>query len=161
MHDLDGFASLRVGQFVKIAGKYRDREGFLAVEITCEPSLEDAKIEGLIQHVDLDRKRLSIFGQELPIDEEIEIKDVENNRVSLSALQSGKMVKLKGVYAESKLFAPVKILMKPTLEFNIEELQGAINKIDLENKTLEVNGIRTVVNAKTNIEGLAGFKGHN
>jgi hypothetical protein len=38
------------------------------------------------------------------------------------------------------------------MDFNIEEMQGVVGKIDRTKKTLQVNGITVLVTAKTNIE---------
>ncbi len=152
--DRQGLADLKVGQHVKISGKHRDGRGFLAVEITCEQAAEeDAKLEGLIQQVDPARRHLRIFDQKVLVRDGLEIKDFDSNRLSASALQAGAMVKLKGVYREREGFALRKITLEEKLDFNIEEIQGVVGKIDGEKKTMEVNGVTIVVTPKTNIEG--------
>jgi hypothetical protein len=153
MQKLNGFSGLRVGQHVKISGKHRDGQGFLAVEITCEPAADDdVKLEGLIQQVDLTKRYLRIFDQKVLIRDGLEIKDIEGNRLSLSALRPGAMAKLKGVYLEPEGFSPRKITVEARMDFNIEEMQGVVGKIDRTKKTLQVNGITVLVTAKTNIE---------
>ncbi len=153
MQQRNGFSDLRVGQQVKISGQHRDRRGFLAVEITCEPAADEgAKLEGLIQQVDPARQYLHIFGQKLLVHDGVEIKDLDSKRLSASALQPGDMVKLKGVYHEREGFVLRKITLGEKMDFNIEEIEGVIGKISPENKTLTVNGVTILITPKTNIE---------
>jgi len=151
MHTQHSFEDLRVGQYVIVNGKSRAMEGFLAVEIAIEPERDDAELQSAIEHVDLQRRRIVIFDQEVDIDEASEIKDRDHHRVDLAALQPGQMVKLKGTYSASGGFAPKKIRMKETMGFNIEELRGVINRIDRNKRALEVNGITVLMNDKTSI----------
>ncbi|MDZ7364017.1 MAG: DUF5666 domain-containing protein [candidate division KSB1 bacterium] len=153
MQQLNGFSDLRVGQQVKISGQHRDGRGFLAVEVTCEPAAEDeAKLEGLIQHVDPAGRYLHIFDQKVLVHDGVEIKDLDSKRVSASALQPGDMAKLKGVYHQREGFILRKITLGEKMDFNIEEIEGIVEKISPENKTLTVNGVTILMTPKTNIE---------
>ena len=146
------FDDLQVGQALKISGKFREGVGFLAVEILLEPAIEDDEIAAPLQGVDLQRQSVRLFNCDISLPAGMEIKDLKGNRVALNALTPGVMVKLKGAYDEAAGFVPQKIKIRETLEFNIEELQGAIDKIDRTRKRLQVNGIPVVVNANTVIE---------
>lgn len=142
------FDYLRIGQAVKISGKYRDGAGFLAVEIALEPSTVDAEIECLLQSVDLKCRLLRLCNQSIPFPEDLDLKDVEGNQVGLAALKPGVMVKLKGKYAASG-FVPKKMKLPETLEFNVEQVQGVIEKMNRAQKTFQVNGVTILVAANT------------
>jgi len=148
---LVGFSGLKAGQFVKISGKFRDGVGFVAVEITLEPAIDDGEIECVIQSVDRRRKMLRVCDREIFIPDGIEMKDEEGEVVNSIALKSGDMIKLKGVFTEAG-FAPRKIKLRPAREFNIEQLQGVIARLDHERRTMLVNGIKVLTTAKTVIE---------
>jgi len=143
------FADLRIGQHVKIIGKFNPAMGFVAVEITLEPQLGDAEIMCAIGKVDLERRRMAVFDREIPLLHTHEVKDLDHRLVDLAELKSGQMVKLKGVYVERQGFLLKKIRMKETMEFNIEELRGVIDKIDPMSRHLWVNGFSVVATDKT------------
>jgi len=143
------FADLRTGQYVKIIGKFDPAMGFVAVEIMLEPELGDAEIMCAIGTVDLGRRRLAVFGREVPLLAIREIKDLDHRIVDVAELKPGQMVKLKGAYGERQGFIPKKIRMKETLEFNIEELRGVIDKIDPLSRHLWVNGFAVAATDKT------------
>jgi hypothetical protein len=63
------------------------------------------------------------------------------------------VVKLVGQYSESTGFVPEAIRMKATLAFNIEKLQGAVEQVNVEEKTLRVLGFTVRLNERTVIEG--------
>ncbi|MDZ7342906.1 MAG: DUF5666 domain-containing protein [candidate division KSB1 bacterium] len=148
-----GLADLQIGQRVKISGQYRDGQGFLAVEIICEPEADqDAKLEGLIQQADPDRKYIYLFDQKVSLPLGIEIKDLEGNRLNAISLQPGELVKIKGVYHAREGLVPRKITKHQTRDFNIEEIEGIVTQIDREKKRLTVNGVTIMVTPKTNFE---------
>jgi hypothetical protein len=147
--DLIEFDHLRAGQTVKISGKFRDGAGFLAVEIALAPLPAEAEIEGLVQQLEPARKQLRICGQTVLLPDEVEIKDADGNRIKLPAVKPGVMIKLKGAYAAQTGIIAKKIKLKETLEFNIEQVQGEIAKINRAQKTFQVNGITILAAANT------------
>jgi len=151
MH-LNGFGDFHVGHSVKISGKFRHSAGFLAVEISLEPAIDEAEIECPIQQFDPRRKMLRLCDQEILLPDGLEIKDPEGNAAGLAALQPGSMVKLKGFYTAHGGFVAKKIKLRETMEFNFEQVQGAIESIDRERKILLVNGIKILVTPKTIVE---------
>lgn len=148
---LINFAELKAGDFVKICGKFRGAAGFIAVEITLEPFSSDGEIECLIQEVDRRRKVLRVCGREVFIPDGIEMKDEDGETVNSMALKAGDMIKLKGVFTAGS-FVPRKIKLRPAKEFNIEQLQGVVDRLDYERQTLAVNGVNVLVTARTVIE---------
>jgi len=145
------FNALKSGDFVKICGKFRGAAGFVAVEITREPAGDDGEIECAIQEVDRRRKILRVCDQEIFIPDGIEMKDEDGEAVNSMALKAGDMIKLKGVFMNGD-FVPRKIKLRPAKEFNIEQLQGVIERLDDERQTFSVNGINVLATAKTVIE---------
>jgi hypothetical protein len=144
-----GFADLRVGQYVKIIGKHKPAAGFLAVEVMLEPELGDAEIMCAVGKVDLERRCMGVFDQEIPLLHVHEVKALDHRVVSVAELKPGQMVKLKGAYAERQGFLLKKIRMKEAMEFNIEELRGVIDKLDPASRRCWVNGFPIVATDKT------------
>lgn len=142
---------LKTGDFVKICGKFRNAIGFLAVEITLETIGDEGEIECIIQEVDRRRKLLRVCDRDIFIPDGIEMKDEDGEAVNSMALKSGDMIKLKGVFATGG-FLPRKIKLRPAKEFNIEQVQGTIDRIDYDRQSLMINGINVLVTAKTVIE---------
>lgn len=143
------FSELVPGQWVKIAGKTMPGCGFQAVEIVLEPSDGSPKLEGELQAIDPIKRRLHFFDRELPLTDGIAIEWEGDRPATLEELLPGVVVKVKGTYQEGGRFVPKKIKVKPGLEFNIEELQGAIEAVDRQHGQFEVNGVRIFVNEKT------------
>jgi hypothetical protein len=94
-----------------------------------------------------------LFNHDFNLPGGVKVKDLQCNFVDISALKAGDLVKLKGKYSKSAGWAPEKINMKASMGFDIDELHGAIEKIDQERKTLEVAGFTVFVTEKTAIEG--------
>ena len=145
---------LQVGQMLKVSGKFREGKGFLGVKITLELPNEEATLEGLVQNIDLQRRTLRLFDQDIALRNGVEVRDLELGSLGLGDLQVGQMVKVKGCYDDAKGFVPRKVKRGYTMEFNIEEIHGLINKLDVQKRTLEVNGITAVVASNAIIEGL-------
>ncbi len=152
MEKVIGFNDLEVGKRVKAKGKPGESGTFLALEIATKTPSDQAEIEGLIQSINHQQNTLHILNREIAVPNSIEVKDVNSNSVGFKNLKAGNMVKLKGKYSEAKGFVVEKIKIKETMGFTIEELQGNIDKIDREKKTLQVVGFTVVVNEKTTIE---------
>jgi len=147
--ELIEFNGLRLGQAVKISGKYREDAGFLAVEIALAPPAGDAELESVVQSVDLKRNLLRLCNQSIALLNDIELKDMDGHQTGLPALKPGVMIKLKGKYAASTGFVPTRIKLRETLEFNIEQVQGVIEKINRPQRTFQVNGMTILVAANT------------
>lgn len=153
MEKIIGFNDLKVGQRVKVKGKPGESGTFAALEISVKAPAEYSEIEGLIQSFDAQKNALRIMNRDLTLAGNVEVKTLQPSPSGLQALKAGDMIKLKGKYSEAQGFVPEKIKVKQSFGFNVEELQGDINKIDYENKTLQVNGFAVAANAKTTIEG--------
>ena len=154
MHYFIGFEELEVGQRLKIKGKLDGGGEFMALEISMKAPKDQAEIEGMVQDIDHQEKTLRILNREVALSNGIGIRDLQGHVLGLEGLKVGDMVKLKGKYSESQGFIPARIKMKETMaSFNIEELQGVINEVDQEKKTLNVVGFTVAISEKTTIEG--------
>jgi glycosyltransferase involved in cell wall biosynthesis len=147
------FENLQVGYNVKIKGKQGEEGVIKAFKIEIETSLnatsDESIIEGLIQGIDHESKKLCLanFAFELPDD--IEIRSSEGNTVGVNSLQTNDNVKLKGVYSEAKGFLVKKIKMKKSGAFGLHELEGKISKIDQQNNIFQLFGFTVSVDSET------------
>jgi len=148
-----GFNNLKVGQRVKVKGKPAEGSGFAALEVSIKAGDDECTLEGKIQSLDPEKNSLRLLNRDFMVNGGVEIRNVQRQPITLQNLKAGDIVKLKGPYSESKGFAPVKVKLQEPKGFNIEELQGKIDKIDADGKTLDVIGFTVVVNDKTEIEG--------
>jgi hypothetical protein len=149
MTEFTGFNDCKAGQKVKMKGKRGNRGTFVAHSITLDDLADQAVIEDLIQSIDHEKNTLCILDHEITLPSDIKIKDFQRNTISLQDLKAGDRVKLIGKYVECRQFVPEKIKMKETGGFNVAELQGVIDQVDLEKKILEVLGFAVVVDEKT------------
>jgi len=148
-----GFNSLKVGQRVKVKGKPAEGDNFSALEVSIKPGDDEAALEGKIQSLDLGKNTLRLMNRDFALNGSVEIKNVQRQPITLKNLKAGDIVKLKGSYSAAKGFSPVKAKMQEPKGFNIEELQGKIDKIDPEKKNLGLLGFTVMINDKTEIEG--------
>jgi hypothetical protein len=153
MSQFIGFDCLKVGQRIKVKGKSSEDGSFAAWEISFKSPDRIAKIEGMIQRLDYEKNMVRLFNRDFALPDGIMAKNLQGQRVDLKKFKAGDMVKLKGKYSAAKGLAPEKLNMKATMGFNVDELHGAIDEINLEQKTLEVAGFKVIVNEKTAIEG--------
>lgn len=141
---------LQVGQAVSLTGKYFVGEGFLAVEIS--PGESEAEITCPIHTFDAQHRVLRVFDHAFTLSPQIEVKNLEGAPTGVAALQTGRMVKLKGKFEQARGFLPEKIKLRETREFNIEEMQGVITHIEREAQRFFINGIPVLINDRTILE---------
>lgn len=146
--------SLQIGQRVKVKGRPGGDGTFQALEVSVKPPDDQVAIEGKIQALDAQQNSLRLMNRDFVLPAGAEIKDVQRQSVPLSKLKIGEVVKLKGTYSATAGLRIERVKMQESKGFSIEELQGDINKIDPEKKTLDVLGITVVLSEKTEIEGL-------
>lgn len=152
--EIIGFKELKVGQRVKARGKLAEGNTFGALEINVKPpseGLSHASIEGPLQGIDHHNQTLCILNRHVAWPSGAEVKILPSN--GLERLQAGVMVKLKGKYFPQSGFLPEQMKVQETRSFNIEVLEGTIDSIDWEAKTLNVAGFTLTVNRKTMIVG--------
>jgi hypothetical protein len=151
MEQTIGFNDLKVGQRLKVKGELGDDGVFVALEINIKAQEEETAIDGLIQRIDHQKNTVRLLNREFVLPDGIAIKDLQRHSIGLQDLKAGDRVKLKGKYSKSERFVPEKIKIQETTDFDLAELQGSINKIDLEMKILDVLGFTVMVNENTSI----------
>ena len=151
MDQIIGFNDLKVGKRMKVRGMLGEDGVFVAQKICQEVPADDAEIEGLIQSINYQTNTLRLVNREFISPDGIVVKNLQGNIIGLKDLKAGEVVKLKGKYSALKGFVPEKIKMKKPTGLGLAELQGDIDKIDKEQKTLEVVGFKVRFNEKTAI----------
>ena len=145
MDQIIGFNDLKVGQRVKVEGRLDEDGAFVALKIGAKAPEDEGVIEGLIQSIDHQKNTLCLLNREFILPDEVKIKDLHRDIISFKDIKAGDRVKLKGKYSELKGFVPEKIIMQEDTDYDIVELQGKIDKIDLRKKTLDVLGFTVIV----------------
>ncbi|MDQ7053603.1 MAG: DUF5666 domain-containing protein [candidate division KSB1 bacterium] len=153
MAEVLGLTQLKVGQRVKIKGNPGANGDFRALEVNVKPGEDPAVMEGKIQAVDPENRTIRIMNREIKLGENVEIKNIHRQPISFEDLQEGDLIKLKGGYSESEGFVPKKAKLQIFKGFDIEELQGYINRIDAHTGVLDVLGFQVVVDSDAEIEG--------
>lgn len=146
-----GFGNLKVGQRVKVKGKPGNNGDFEALEVEIKPPDDSASLEGRIQNLDGQKKVLRLMNRDFVVANGCEIKSAQRQTINLSALHVGDIVKLKGSYTPDQGFKPVKVKVQEPKGFGIEELQGSIDNIDVEKRTLGILGFAVMATDKTEI----------
>ena len=153
MDQVFGFVDLKAGQRVKAKGKPGENGSFMALEIKVKTPDDQVAVEGLLQSIDQQNNTLCLLYRDFVLPDGIAVKHLQHNLIGLCGLKVGDMVKLKGRYTAVNGFVLEQIKMQETMGFNIEELQGNLNSIDLEKQTLDVLGFTVMVNKRTMIRG--------
>lgn len=143
------FANFKEGQYIKVSGKYFEEQGFVAVEAIVQPSNKSVKIESLLREVNLESRTFKILNHQFNLDCLEHISGLENERISCENLSSGTLVKIKGRYSETGDFVPKQLKVKKTLEFNVEEVEGKIEKVYREKHMLYLNKVPILFNNKS------------
>ncbi len=146
-----GFTNLKTGQRVKVKGKPASNGSFEAMEVELKPPDDTAALEGKIQSLDAQKNSLRLMNRDFAIASGVEIKNAQRQSINMAALRVGDIVKLKGNYSATQGFMPVKVKMQEPKGFGIEELQGNIDKIDADKKTLDILGFSVIATDKTEI----------
>ncbi len=154
MSQIVGFDELKIGQRVKVKGQAAEGGKFTALAIVVKPEEEDVSLEGKLQGVEAQRNTLRIMHRDFAVSGNALIKNLARQDVGLKDLKTGDVVKVKGKFAPATGFVPLKIKVQEPKGFAIDELQGAINKIDRATNTIEVLGIAIALNEKTEIDGI-------
>jgi len=140
------FSDLKVGQRLKVEGTLGEDSMFVALKISIKAPEDEAVIEGCIQNVDYQKNTLRLLNREFVLPNGIVVKDSQRHIIGLKELKADDRVKLKGIYSEPKGFAAKTIKVEESKDIHLVELQGDINKIDQEKKTLNVVGFTIKVN---------------
>jgi hypothetical protein len=154
MYDFRGFPFLEVGRRVKVKGLPATDGTFAALEITVNEPDEQTEVQGLIQQIEQEQGRLHLANLTVVCPEELYIRYKRGDEANFADLQPGALVKIQGRSLPDGGFAPAQVEIQPKRDFNLEQLQGAIEQIDAEHKTFKIIGATVLVNRKTSIEVL-------
>ncbi len=155
MEEIIGFRNLKPGQRVKVKGRLDHQGIFAALEIDIRASKDQAAIVGLLQNVDLRQHTLHVLDRAIALPGEVVITDAADHVIGIADLKPLSLIKLKGRFSMLEGFVPERIEVKEVIMgFNIDKLEGAIDHLDVENKTLSIIGFTIVANRKTVIEGI-------
>ncbi len=154
MSQIVGFNELKIGQRVKVKGQAADGGKFTALEIVVKPEEDGVSFEGKLQGVDAERNALRIMHRDFTVSNGALIKNLARQDVGLQDLKPDDVIKVKGKYSPASGFEPVKIKVQEPKGFAIDELQGAIEKIDRETNMIGIIGFAITLNEKTEIDGI-------
>jgi hypothetical protein len=149
---MDSFSALKEGQWVKVKGM-SENGNFVAHEVKIRPAGEQSVMEGKLQNVNADENAVSLMDVNLSLGKDIVIKNAAREAIELSALNAGEIIKAKGEYSAENGFQPVKLKLQEPKGVDYNELQGFINALENESKTIDVLGLKVAVNDNTEIEG--------
>jgi hypothetical protein len=153
MDTVIGFNDLKVGQRVKVKGNSAEGNRFSALEVVIKPQEDGVAVEGKVQEIFPEMNKLRLMHREIAIVNGAEILDLKRDKIGLSGLQAGQVVKVKGTYSAANGLVPKKIKMQEPRALAHEELQGIIDRIDARKMVLDVLGFTVEVNDKTEIDG--------
>lgn len=151
-----GFGNLQVGQRVKVKGNPGKENRFVALEISLKPGDDNVALEGKIQALEAQKNSLRLMNRDYVLSAGVELKGIQRQSLALKDFKVGQLVKIKGTYhAGNGGFTPTKVKLQESKGFNVEELQGDIEKIDAASRSFDVLGFTVVVGDKTEMEGFA------
>ncbi len=139
---------IKPGDYLKISGKYRPGQGFLAVEVEYESGSEWV-LESLVQALDADGSRLRLCDRWWSVPWDCPLKDETGVAANLSEVRPGQLIKLKGNGVPDGSFKIAKVRLKETMEFNVEMLKGHVQEVIPQQGQLRLLGIPVVLDART------------
>ncbi len=141
------FDSLHVGLFVKVKGVLQPDGTLLAIKIKYDEdddSKENFKLSGPIEQIS--DTTIFVAGTIFYFDDETKIEEDDNLDISISSLQVGTVIKIKGEYRSDGNLWALEIEVKEKSDSEINE-EGTIELLD--NSSLTVNGILFNFDAST------------
>ena len=152
MDQVLGLGQLKTGLRVKVKGNPGTNGEFKALEVNAKPGEDFSVMEGKIQSIDPASRTIRMMNRDFQLGSEVEIKDIHRQPIQFADLKTGDLIKLKGTYTEADGFIPQKAKLQQFKGFDIEELQGFIDKVDVQNNAIEVMGFQIVVSQNTEID---------
>lgn len=152
MNGFYDFKDLKVGMRINIEGRYSGNGQLHArqVEIKIDGDLDE--MEGCIGSVDASAANLKLFGVSFEITPETRIMDLAKETISLDGLEPGARIKVKGTMTAGQRYRPEKIKIKSENPDSMDELEGCIEAINAETRTLRVMGFQIHVGEDVEIE---------
>jgi SAM-dependent methyltransferase len=142
--------SYRVGERIKIKGRRGDGRCFHASKI--RPNGQDKQceeLEGGIEWVDAPTGTFGLLGCTVWVDAERRATSAWG-RVSRGGLTPGTLAKVSGSFRDGR-FTPRRLVIKEPQAVIVDEIQGAIEAIDIAGGSLEVAGFTVRVDTQTRL----------
>jgi hypothetical protein len=149
---MNNFSALKEGQWVKVKGM-AENGSFVAHEIKIRPAAEQSVMEGKLDGINTEDHSISLMNVSVSLDEAIVVKNAARESIELDALKVGEIIKVKGSYEKGEGFKPVKLKLQEPKGIDYNELQGYIENLDADSKTVDVIGIKVSLSDHTEIEG--------
>ncbi|MFQ5627328.1 MAG: DUF5666 domain-containing protein [bacterium] len=149
---MDNFSALKQGQWVKVKGMTENGD-FVAHEIKIRPAGEQSVMEGKLVEINTENPSISLMNVSVGLNEDVVIKNVARQAVELNTLQVGEIVKVKGNFDANEGFKPVKLKLQESKGIDYNELQGFIDNLNEDSKTVDVLGVKVSLNDNTEVEG--------
>ena len=127
---------LGIGQFVKVEGRTMPDGTFAADEVTLRDADGTAKIEGTIDTISSDRRRLQMMGFPVVIDAGTRLYRGTQASTSRAMLSKGAWIEAKGAWRNGTLTA-TRIRFKEAPEAT-QEIEGTVEAANAQSSTLTV-----------------------
>jgi len=140
---------------LEIKGKWDpENDVFVASKIEELPQKRRPKFRGEIQHIDIKKKTITIYGIQIEIDDETQFSDSEGD---IETLKVGQRIQVSCKIRKDHWEAG-KIKLKDIKDS--DKIKGTITKISVDGKppdTLEIHELKIILNKKTRIVEPASF----
>ena len=152
MNGFYDFKDLKVGMRVNIEGRYAGDGSLHAeqMEIKIDGDLDE--MEGNIESVDAAQGTITLFGAAFEMDAETRILDLGKESIGLDGLEPGTSIKTKGRMSDERRYRPEKINVKAISPDCMDELEGRIESINAETRTMQLMGFTIHVGDHVEIE---------
>ena len=152
MNGFYDFKDLKIGMRVNIEGRYTGDHQLQASQMEIKIDGDFDEMEGRIGSVDAGQANLNMFGVSFEITPETRIVDLAKQTISLAGLEPGARIKVKGTMTGEHSYRPEKIKVKTENPDSMDELEGRIESINAESRTLQVMGFKIHVGEDVEIE---------
>jgi hypothetical protein len=146
------FKDLKVGMRINIEGRYTGDGQLQASQLEIKIDGDLDEMEGRIGSIDAATANLKLFGVQFDITPETRILDLGKETISLDGLEPGARIKVKGTMTAEHSYRPEKIKVKTENPDSMDELEGRIEAINAESRTLQVMGFQIHVGDDVEIE---------
>ena len=146
------FKDLKVGMRVNVEGRYDGNGSLRAMQMEIKSDGEMDEMEGRIESVDEENESLTMFGATFDIDEYTIMVDMDKDDIDVEDLEPGMRIKTKGRMSPDRRFTPEKIKVKMTAPDSLDEIEGKIDAINAEERTVRLLGFTVQVGDDVEIE---------
>jgi len=147
-----GIAQLSQGTQVKVKGRLTSGGHFVAAKVSLKAAEAQASIDAMIQDVETSERRMRVLNSIVTLPEHVEIASPEQRHLEFSALDAGQVVELTGEYSPDRGFVPVKVQVRHDSASELEEIQGRIDEVRVDEGAFRVLGILVMTDHETEIK---------